>query len=159
MPEGWLNLGDADASMEAADGSQPAKKRVAVGQSNAEDNETRLNHMILSIQTAQKQGMLEAIAWWTVMCPNYLVQPALNTTKEYAKKTKGVAGHKFGSPHVQLWRTFIFTLIANVKELPEVKKEMDILADHLKQFEEAGPLNGHKYCRQARAKELRDPEK
>ena len=149
---------DAEDKKEAA----PAAKRAAVGMTETEDKEERLNLMILAIQTAQKQRMLEACAWWTLICPIELIQPGLNVTKEHAKQTKGMTGHKMGSPHIQLWRTFLKTLINHAEKLPaepDHREEIETVKLHLQQFEKAGPQSGHLFCRQARAKTLKDPTK
>ena len=40
-----------------------------------------------------------------------------------------------------------------------MKAEIDTVKAHLHAFEQAGPLSGHLFCRQARAKTLKEPTK
>ena len=97
---GWIS--NLDAPPEPG-----VQKRQAVGSSGKEVKEMTLNHMVCTAQSLQMQRQLQAVAWWTVIVPMELVASAITTIKTHAKLTKGKTGHKFGSPHIQAWQTFV----------------------------------------------------
>ena len=92
--------------------------------------------------------------------PDHLLVPALKAVKDHATKTQGQSGHKFGSPHIQLWRTFLRTLLAALWKKPDISAEIpETLEEHVKSMEEAGVDMGHCWIRQARIKELKEEGK
>ena len=153
MTEGWL-----DESMEdkAAANGQPAAKKIAVV--SREAKEAEMNALILSLQTAQTARQLSGCAWWTVMIPAEIGASALATTKKHAEQTRGVTNHKLGSPHIQLWRTLLKTLLDSTSGNAELKEDVQIVETYIKQMEEKGPTMGHYFISQARLKVVKDPK-
>ena len=146
---GWMDSTTAPENSPA--------KRMAV-KSNS-DKQQQLNLLILSLQSAQAARQLTGAVFWTALIPAELGKDALKTTRGHAERTKGQSGHKFGSPHVQLWRTFLKTLLGAISGKAEIEEECKTLKSYLSSMEEAGVAMGHKFVSQARLKVVRDPEK
>jgi hypothetical protein len=139
-------------------------RAVASMGTDKETKETQLNHMIVSLQTAQQQRIVMASIWHCFLGPQELVTDTLACTKAFAERTKGQSGHKFGSPHVQAWRAFIKTLLQMIESSPSLKaanqEKFDhskkVITTHLQEYEKAGVEQGHKFISQFRAKLSKD---
>ena len=117
-----------------------------------------MNALTLSLQTAQMTRQLSGCAWWTVMIPAELGASALATTKKHADQTRGVSNHKLGSPHIQLWRTFLKTLIEATSGNADLKGDVQIVTNLVAELEKKGPEMGHYFISQARLKVVKDPK-
>ena len=113
MAEAWINIDSASAAAV----KEPPAKRTVVGSTSKESLERELNIMICTEQALQATRNLMAVAWWTVELNSELLAPALATTQAHAKATKGISGHNMGSPHVQPWRTYLVTLVEELKNI------------------------------------------
>ena len=134
----WLNV---NAPAEAAE--PPAQVR-RVGSDVKEVLQRELNHMILSLQTAQTNRQMQASAWKTWLTPGELLHDAIATNKAHNDKTKGVSGHTHGPPHVQSYRAFVAKLINMSEALAKEQIDKDQLAlvkEHLKAYETQGVDN------------------
>lgn len=149
----WLDV----EKQEPLQGGAPSK-RSAVGASDKEAKERELNHMIVTAQSLQITRQLMAIAWWTIMLPSAILAPGLATTRKHAEETKGKSGHKMGSPHVQLWRAVLKALIQYLGGTEALNSQLEIIQEHLTTMETAGPDLAHEHIRQARIREIKDPE-
>jgi hypothetical protein len=150
---GWLDTTAEEATQATG---QPAAKRQAVV--NREAKEAEMNALILSLQTAQTARQLSGCAWWTVMIPAELGANALATTEKHAEQTRGVTNHKMGSPHIQLWRTLLKTLIDSTSGSAELKEDVQTVMKYLSEMEAKGPNMGHYFISQARLKVVKDPQ-
>ena len=103
---------------------------------------------------------MQAAVWHVFLGPGELIEESLAATKLFNEKTKGQSGHKFGSPHIQAYRSFLKTVIraleAKVEEEREVGTWIKILSDHLAKFEAAKVEGEHLYVSQFRVKKARD---
>lgn len=156
----WLNAG---ASLGETSGptSQRAARR-AVGSSNKEALTRELNSLKMQAWNAQQTRLNASVGMWTMRVPFALVKTPLAVAKDFATKHKGQSMHKFGSPHVQVWRSFMVSLIAQAKkEFKENKNEkledaINTMNMALSTFETDGPKQGHKHIRQCRIKQCRE---
>ena len=109
-------MGDWIDSCQDLDGETPQRNvRLAVG-GFKETLERELASLKMQAQTAQQQRVLMSVGLWTVMVPAEIVEPALKVAKTFAMKHKGASQHKFGSPHVQVWRQILMTIISEASE-------------------------------------------
>ena len=132
-------------------------KKIKVGE-DKEALQRELNHMVATLQNLQLTRQVSGAVWWTVMIPSELGEQALAVTKKFAEDTRGKSNHGMGSPHIQLFRTFIMTLVAAGKKDESLAAEITALEEYLKEFEKAGPKEGHRFIAQARIKNLKDPK-
>ena len=131
----WLNVNAA-----APETAPPAHVR-RVGSDAKEVLQRELNHMILSLQTAQTNRQMQATAWKTWLTPGELLLDAIATNKAHNDKTRGISGHTHGPPHVQSYRAFVAKLISMAEPLSKEqvdKDRLEIVKDHLKHYEKAG---------------------
>ena len=123
---------------------QPTTVRM-VGSLPKEQLQRELNHMLLTIQTAQTNRQMQACTWMTWLAPADLLHDSIATNKAHADKTKGISGHKFGSPHVQSYRAFIAKLISTTEPLCKSQEQTNMLESikaHLKAYEKNGVDKG-----------------
>jgi hypothetical protein len=151
--DGWI---EPNAEDRAAAIGVPAAKRQAVV--NREEKEAELNALILSLQNAQLARQLSGCTWWTVLIPSELGTEALITTKKHADVTRGVSNHNKGSPHIQLWRTLLRTLIDLTSGNVEATSDVDCVKQFVKEMESKSPDMGHAFVAQARLKVVKDPK-
>ena len=145
----WLNVNAPDAA------DAPAARVRAVGSMPKEALQRELNHMLLSIQTAQTNRQMQASSWKTFITPGELLADAIATTKAHADKTKGISGHKHGPPHVQSYRAFIAKLInmAAAKATDAThQNHVNLLKAHLVTYEASGVDQGWTSIDQFRAR-------
>ena len=134
----WLNVNAPSATTEP-----PAQVR-RVGSDVKEVLQRELNHMILSLQTAQTNRQMQATAWKTWLTPGELLHDAIATNKAHNEKTKGQSGHAYGPPHIQSYRAFVAKLISMGEPLAKEDVDKDNLAlvkEHLKAYETQGVDN------------------
>ena len=74
-----------------------------------------LNSLKMIANNAQKIRLLSSAVYWSIMLPFTLLEPALQVGKAFAEKYKGDSGHKAGSPHVRVWKSFLMTILDTVK--------------------------------------------
>jgi hypothetical protein len=139
----------------------PPATRRAVGSSAKEQMERELNSLKLQANLAQQSRIQASVGMWSIMMPFELITQPAAVAKAFATKHKGQSKHNFGSPHVQVWRAMLVSIIKACEELePETKTKiessMEILKEELKQFELAGPQRGHEFIRQCRVKQCKD---
>ena len=149
--------------LSAAGDDQPPAKTRAVGSTSSESQNTQLTHMILTLQTQQTRQQAAA-TWHSFLGPRALAEDAVATTKDFAQRTKGQSGHKFGSPHVQAWKAFTDYLhkrLTKTDALPSVSPDQlamhkKVLLEHIAKFEKAGPAQGFQFISQFRARITKD---
>ena len=164
------------------DGSQPAKKRGQVNLSASSSNgnnskdiaalNRELNLLKVAANTAMKARILASALMWSIMVPYQLIEPAVQTGKDFVEKYKGGSNHKAGSPHVRVWKTLIQTILISVSNKIEslVVGEDDALSNNLKSAAtliqeyyntmiSQGPKKAINFIRQCRVKQCRDTEK
>ncbi len=81
-----------------------------------------------------------------------VIEEALATAKAFADKTRGQSGHSYGSPHVQIARTLLQTLIKKGHEANPSEPALTPLREFLAKFEQAGPEGAAQMMAQLRVK-------
>jgi len=123
--------------------------------------ERELNSLKLQSHLAQQSRIQASVGMWSIMMPFSLIEQPAAVAKAFAQKHKGQSRHNFGSPHVQVWRAMLVTIIKEGEAIEVVQKatitnSLEIVKEELKQFETAGPNRGHEFIRQCRVKQCRD---
>ena len=142
--------------------AQPAK-RTATGHTDKENKEAQLTHYILSAQTAQTVRTMQGAIWHVFIGPFEIAEAAVTCAKEFGIRTKGQSGHKFGSPHVQAYRTFLIAIIKLLEAKAsagdqdgKINALIDPLSHHLKEYQEAQVVNAFRFISQFRAKKTKE---
>lgn len=149
MATNWIEASDEPET-------SPTKRAAVVGTAA---KQLELQHLILSLQNAQMTRQLTGAVFWTVMIPISMGKDALAATKAFALKAKESKNHKMGSPHIQLWRTLVKTVLSMSNQEKSLAEHVTVLEKYLKAFQDAGPENGHQFVAQARIKQIRDDSK
>jgi len=156
MADTWMDMDEPAPA-------QPAKMRAVEQTANAGMNrdqlQVQLTHMILTMQNTQQARLVASAVWHTYMGDESLVTAPMATTKKFADQTRGQSGHKYGSPHVQAWRSWT-TDLATKAEAVDTGKEQEngmaaaitVLKKHIAEYEQATPKNGHRFIAQFRAR-------
>ena len=154
----WM---DGDAGEPAGPALQRTARR-AVGSSTKEALTRELQSLKMQAWNAQQTRLNASVGMWTIRVPFALVKAPLAVAKDFATKHKGQSQHKFGSPHVQVWRSFMVSLITHAKNAEKENKNekledaINTMNVALSTFETDGPKQGHKHIRQCRIKQCRE---
>jgi len=154
---GWVNT-DTDAEEEEEVLTMPAKKEKRGG-SDREEKMSRLNHMICTIQNLQLTRQQSAVAWWAVELDATLTKKGVEAVKKHAEETKGVSNHGKGSPHIQGYRGFMRSVLKKMRDMNWDNAQIELIAKHITDFEEAGAELGHYFVRQCRFRILKNQDR
>jgi len=129
---------------------------------SVQDLTMQLDTMKLVSNVAQKLRVHASVRMWTVMVPAALLQPAIDFAKDFGKNSKG---KNMGSPHVQIWRIVLKTIITSAKERiaslvdGEEKNHLTqattVIENHLQALIASGPKKGFYHVRQVMVRATR----
>ena len=161
--EEWMDL----TGEKQDDDDQLANKTRLVSGSRVSDSKEALlremNHMVVTLQTAQATRMLTSSGMQVYMVPIQLAAPAIEVNKKHADQTRGKSGHKLGSPHVQSWRAFLKNIVYQTSSIKPEQKDLvqcrQGLVTYIADYEAKGVSLGYTTISQSRVKTTRDPEK
>ena len=163
MEEAWLDFPQPEIGETSV-----RHTRRAVGPTSKEMLARELVTLKAMAYNMQQARIQASVGMWTMQLPAEIIQKPLGVAKEFAKAHAGKSKHKFGSPHIQVWRAFLKVLIEETTKIAENKGEQEksnliqcknIIETELKAMETEGPSMGHKHIRQCRMKVCREPEK
>ena len=135
--------------------AQPASKARAVVREDKEKLEQELTSLILTLQNSAAIRNLNSAVFHSALVKSDLIAESLTTAKNFAERTKGISGHKYGSPHVQIARTFIKSLMAKCASMSG-EAEFIKLKEFLAEFEQGGPEQAAMLVAQLRVKQCKD---
>eukprot|EP00929_Paragymnodinium_shiwhaense_P076779 TRINITY_DN39523_c0_g1_i1.p2 TRINITY_DN39523_c0_g1~~TRINITY_DN39523_c0_g1_i1.p2 ORF type:complete len:255 (+),score=52.43 TRINITY_DN39523_c0_g1_i1:103-765(+) len=145
---------------QAATEFEPSTKKRGVGAAQKDHMQLLLDNTRQNLANAQAIRALSAAVYTSVQVKADMlaVKKAHAATKAFNERTRGVSGHRLGSPHVQAWRAFIQgTIEEHDKSDKKEENAVNLLRKHLDDMQ-AGPQAVAQMIKMFRVKDCFDEE-